>query len=139
MAHTREESSEESSDRTSSDNFSIYTETSSSEQDLQNLARTSTSSATTHNSSKGNKIEIIFEIADCEKVQASYKQSKRRSNGGIDLVEQLFFAGKAYLKIESLVKTPLHEFMAVERSGLWAPDQSCSKCRVFFSYATHYS
>ena len=41
MADTREESSEESSDSTSSDNFSIYTETSSSEQDLQNLARTS--------------------------------------------------------------------------------------------------
>ena len=71
MADTREESSEESSDRTSSDNFSIYTETSSSEQDLQNLAKTS-SSATTHNSRKGNWIEIIFEKADCEKVQASY-------------------------------------------------------------------
>ena len=39
-------------------------------------------------------------------------------------MEQLFFAGKAYLKINSLVKTPLHEFMAVERSGLWAPDHS---------------
>ena len=36
-------------------------------------------------------------------------------------MEQLFFAGKAYLKINLLVKTPLHEFMAVERSGLWAP------------------
>ena len=36
-------------------------------------------------------------------------------------MEQLFLAGKAYLKINSLVKTPLHEFMAVERSGLWAP------------------
>ena len=36
-------------------------------------------------------------------------------------MEQLFFAGKAYLKINSLVKTPSHEFMAVERSGLWAP------------------
>ena len=36
-------------------------------------------------------------------------------------MEQLLFAGKAYLKINSLVKTPLHEFMAVERSGLWAP------------------
>ena len=36
-------------------------------------------------------------------------------------MEQLFFAGKAYLKINSLVKTLLHEFMAVERSGLWAP------------------
>ena len=35
--------------------------------------------------------------------------------------QQLFFAGKAYLKINSLVKTPLHEFMAVARSGLWAP------------------
>ena len=39
-------------------------------------------------------------------------------------MEQLFFAGNAYLKINSLVKTLLHEFMAVERSGLWAPDQS---------------
>ena len=37
-------------------------------------------------------------------------------------MEQLFFAGNAYLKINSLVKKPLHEFMAVERSGLWAPD-----------------
>ena len=37
-------------------------------------------------------------------------------------MEQLFFAGKAYLKINSLVKTPLHEFMVVECSGLWAPD-----------------
>ena len=36
-------------------------------------------------------------------------------------MEQLFFAGKAYLNLNSLVKTPLHEFMAVERSGLWAP------------------
>ena len=54
MANTREESSEESSDSASSDNFSIYTETSSQEQDLQNLARTYTSSATTHNSRKGN-------------------------------------------------------------------------------------
>ena len=37
-------------------------------------------------------------------------------------MEQLFTEGKAYLKINSLVKTPLHEFMTVERSGLWAPD-----------------
>ena len=37
-------------------------------------------------------------------------------------MEQLFFAGKAYLKINALVKTPLHKFMAAERSGLWAPD-----------------
>ena len=36
-------------------------------------------------------------------------------------MEQSFFAGKAYLKINSLVKMPLHEFMAVERSGLLAP------------------
>ena len=72
MADTRQESSEETSDSTSIDNYSIYTETSGSEQDLQNLGRTSSSSATTHNSRKGDKIEIIFEIADCEKVQASY-------------------------------------------------------------------
>ena len=53
MVDTREEPSEKSfdTDSTSNDNFSIYsTETSSPEQDLQNLARTSTSSATTHNS-----------------------------------------------------------------------------------------
>ena len=55
MANTCEESSEESSDRTSSEYFSIYMETSGSEEDLQNLEepRTSTSSVTTHNSRKG--------------------------------------------------------------------------------------
>ena len=37
-------------------------------------------------------------------------------------MEQLFFAGKDYLKINSLVKTPLRELMVVERSGLWAPE-----------------
>ena len=37
--------------------------------------------------------------------------------------------GKAYLKINSLVKTPLHEFMAVERSGLWAPAVVQSACQ----------
>ena len=54
MAEAREECSEDSSDSTSSDNFSIYTETSSSEEDLQNVEepRTATSSATTHNSRK---------------------------------------------------------------------------------------
>ena len=32
------------------------------------------------------------------------------------------FAGKAYLKINLLVKTPLHRrSMEVRRSGLWAP------------------
>ena len=54
MADAREESSEDSSDSTSSDNFSIYTETSSSEEDLQNVEEpgTSTSSTITHNSHK---------------------------------------------------------------------------------------
>ena len=42
-------------------------------------------------------------------------------------MEQLFSAGKAYLKINSLVKTPLHKYMAVERSGLWAPDHTRSQ------------
>ena len=41
-------------------------------------------------------------------------------------MEQLFFAGKAYLKINSPVKTPFHEFMAVEHSGLWGPALSSS-------------
>ena len=105
MADAREESSEDSSDSTSSDNFSIYTETSSSEEDLQNVEEpgTSTSSATTHNSRTGK--------SKSSPKQPTVKRSKR---------QQSFFAGKAYLKINSLVKTPLHEFMAVERSGLWA-------------------
>ena len=37
MADAREESSEDASDSTSSDNFSIYTETSSSEENPQNV------------------------------------------------------------------------------------------------------
>ena len=36
--------------------------------------------------------------------------------------QQSFFVGKAYLKINSLVKTSLHEITAVACSGLWAPD-----------------
>ena len=43
MADAREESSEDSSDSTSSDNFTIYTETSSSEEDLQNVEEPRTS------------------------------------------------------------------------------------------------
>ena len=39
MANTHEESSEESSDRTSHENFSTYTETSSSEEDLLTVKR----------------------------------------------------------------------------------------------------
>ena len=110
MADAREESSEDSSDSTSSDNFSIYTETSSSEEDLQNVEEpgTSTSSATTHNSRKGK--------SKSSSKQPTVKRSKR---------QQSFFAGKAYLKINSLVKTPLHEFSAVVCSGLWAPDTVC--------------
>ena len=119
MADTREESSEESSDSTSSDNFSIYTETSSSEEDLQNVEEpgTSTSSATTHNSRKGK--------SKSSSKQPTVKRSKR---------QQSFFAGKAYLKINSLVKTPLHEFMVVERSGLRGGEREKSlpaACRLF--------
>ena len=74
MADAREESSEDSSDRTSSDNFSIYTETSSSEEDLQNVEepRTSTSSATTHNSRKGK--------SKSSSKQPTVKRSKRTTN-----------------------------------------------------------
>ena len=106
MADTHEESSEDYSDSTLSDNFSIYTETSSSEEDLQNVEEpgTSTSSATMHNSCKGK--------SKSSSKQPTVKRSKQ---------QQSFFAGKAYLKIDSLVKTLLHEFMAVARSGLSAP------------------
>ena len=81
----------------------IYTETNSSEEDLQNVEEPgkSTSSATTHDSRK-KKSKSFSE-------QPTVKRSKRQHS---------FFAGKAYLKINSLVKKPLHEFMAVARSGL---------------------
>ena len=113
MADAHDESSEDSSDSTSSDNsVLIYTETSSSEEDLQNLEEpgTSTSSAITHNSRKGK--------SKSSSKQPTVKRSKR---------QQSFFAGKAYLKINSLVKTRLHEFMAVARSGLWAHGSCCFK------------
>ena len=110
---THEESWEDFSDSTSSDNLSIYTETSSSEEDLQNVEEpgTSTSSATNHDSLKGK--------SKSSSKQPTVKRSKR---------QQSFFAGKAYLKIDSLVKTPLHEFMAVARSELWAPARAQSLC-----------
>ena len=46
-------------------------------------------------------------------------------------MEQLFFAGKAYLKINSLVKTPLHEFMAVERSADYWPNSRGKATEIF--------
>ena len=46
-------------------------------------------------------------------------------------MEQLSFAGKAYLKINSIVKTPLQKFMAVERSRLWAPDVFLKKIVIY--------
>ena len=50
MADAREESSEDSSDSNSSDNFCIYTETGSSEEDLQNVEEPR---RLTHNPRKG--------------------------------------------------------------------------------------
>ena len=72
MADALEESSEDSSDSTSSDNFSIYAETSSSEEDLQNVEEpgTSTSSVTTHNSRKG-KSKSSSKQPTVKKVQAT--------------------------------------------------------------------
>ena len=77
MADAREESSEDSSDSTSSDNFSIYTETRSSEEDLQNVEEPGTSKRKSKSSSK----------------QPIVKRSRR---------QQSFFAGKAYVKYTHL-------------------------------------
>ena len=78
MADACEESSEDSSDSNSSDNFSIYTETSSSEEDLQNVEelRKCTSSATTHNSRKGK--------SKLSSKQPTVKRSKRATNSRND-------------------------------------------------------
>ena len=78
MADACEESSEDSSDSNSSDNFSIYTETSSSEEDLQNVEelRKCTSSATTHNSRKGK--------SKSSSKQPTVKRSKRATNSRND-------------------------------------------------------
>ena len=117
MTDAHEECSEDSSHSTSSDSFSIYTETSSSEEELQNVEEpdTSTSSATTHDSRKGT--------SKSSSKQPTVKRSKRQPS---------FFAEKAYLKINSLVKTPLPEFMLVARSGLWAPGATKSHERKGF-------
>ena len=120
MPDAREESSEDFSDSTSSDNFSIYTETSSSEEDLQNVEEpgTSTSSATTHNSRKGK--------SKSSSKQPTVKRSKR---------QQSFFAGKAYLKVNSLVKTPLHEFMAVARVWIRKTTSLCVYHAFFYIFS----
>ena len=78
----------------------------------------------THNSRKGK--------SKSSSKQPTVKKSER---------QQSFFAGKTYLKIDSLVKTPLHEFMAVARSGLWAPDnelyyEAIDNCRQFLPLRT---
>ena len=106
MADAREESSEDSSDSTSGDNFSIYTETSSSEEDLQNVEEpgTSTSSATTHNSRKRK--------SKSSSKQPTVKRSKR---------QQSFFGGKSLSKNKLTCKNAVARIMAFARSALWAP------------------
>ena len=106
MADAREESSEDSSDSTSGDNFSIYTETSISEEDLQNVEElgTSISSATTHNSRKGK--------SKSSSKQPTVKRSKR---------QQSFFGGKSLSKNKLTCKNAVARIMAFARSALWAP------------------
>ena len=56
------------------------------------------------------------------------------------------FSGTAYLKINLLVKTPLHRrSMEVRRSGLWAPENTwvifataCNPCWIYSYYICHF-
>ena len=93
MADTREEPSEKSSDTdsTSNDNFSIYTETSSPEQDLQNLARTSTSSH-----AKGIKPKSSSK-------KATVKSSKRAANSLNDDQMEELTSWNSYFSREKLI------------------------------------
>ena len=50
-------------------------------------------------------------------------------------MEQLFCAGKAYLKVNSLVKTPLHEFMAVARVWIRKTTSLCVYHAFFYIFS----
>ena len=58
---------------------------------------------------------------ECSDSISSDNFSIYKGSSNLDLMqtssETVIFAGKAYLKINLLVKTLLHEFMAVGRSG----------------------
>ena len=60
-------------------------------------------------------------LSECSDGISSDNFSIYKGNSSLDLMqtssETVIFAGKAYLKINLLVKTLLHEFMAVGRSG----------------------
>ena len=60
-------------------------------------------------------------LSECSDSISSDNFSIYKGSSSLDLMqtssEKVVFAGKAYLKINLLVKTLLHEFMAVGRSG----------------------
>ena len=60
-------------------------------------------------------------LSECSDSISSDNFSIYKGSSRLDLMqtssETVIFAGKAYLKINLLVKTLLHEFMAVGRSG----------------------
>ena len=60
-------------------------------------------------------------LSECSDSISSDNFSIYKGSSSLDLMqtssEEVVFAGKAYLKINLLVKTLLHEFMAVGRSG----------------------
>ena len=60
-------------------------------------------------------------LSECSDSISSDNFSIYKGSSSLDLMqtssETLIFAGKAYLKINLLVKTLLHEFVAVGRSG----------------------
>jgi len=59
--------------------------------------------------------------SECSDSISSNNFSNYMGSSSLDLMETssetVIFAGKTYLKINLLVKTPLHEFLAVTRSG----------------------
>jgi len=60
-------------------------------------------------------------LSECSDSISSDIFSIYKGSSSLDLMqmpsEKVIFAGKAYLKINLLAKTLLHEFMAVGRSG----------------------
>ena len=60
-------------------------------------------------------------LSECSDSISSDNFSIYKGSSSLDLMqtssEKVIFAGKAYLKINRLVKTLLHEFMTVGRSG----------------------
>ena len=111
MADTSEESSSDCSDAYSSDNFSIYTESSSSDEDLQNEEPAASSSSAKKRKSRSEKSNSSTKPKQSARKTA--KKTKQASNalneGQLEELTSWIFSTQKAVEIEGIIRSMLLE------------------------------